>query len=109
MSHFMDIKQKQLSLQVETLIFSCLQTSFAIGSSGIACTTTHFDSATGFISIDVCPCGANRDLFDGRIAFAIACNQASLQKLIQLNAYLLSVLNKGYSKFAAPTALEQAS
>ncbi len=99
MNDFYNIKRAQLSLQIETLIFSCLQTSFAIGSSLIACTTTHFDSRTGLISISVFPHGANQELFDGRIHFIVGCDYDSRDKLIALNAYLIDVLNNGYSKF----------
>ena len=99
MNDFFDIKQKQLSLQIESLIFACLQCSFAIGSSLIACTTTHFDSRTGLIAISIIPHGANHDLFDGRISFVVTCDAQSLEKLSVLNTYLLDVLNNGYSKF----------
>ena len=99
MNDFFNIKQKQLSLQIESLIFACLQCSFAIGSSLIACTTTHFDSRTGLIAISVIPHGANHDLFDGRISFIVTCDPQSLEKLSALNTYLLDVLNNGYRKF----------
>lgn len=99
MNDFFSITKKQLSLQIEMLIFSCIQTSFSIGSSLIACTTTHFDSRTGMLAITVMPHGANPDLFDGRISLIVTCDTDSREKLIAVNSYLLAVLNNGYSKF----------
>ncbi|QEY12638.1 hypothetical protein [Cellvibrio sp. KY-YJ-3] len=99
MNDFFSITKKQLSLQIEMLIFSCIQTSFSIGSSLIACTTTHFDSRTGMLAITVMPHGANPDLFDGRISLIVTCDTDSRDKLIAVNSYLLAVLNNGYSKF----------
>ncbi|EIK44692.1 hypothetical protein O59_002415 [Cellvibrio sp. BR] len=99
MNDFFSITKKQLSLQIEMLIFSCIQTSFSIGSSLIACTTTHFDSRTGMLAITVMPHGANPDLFDGRISLIVTCDTDSRDKLIAVNSYLLDVLNNGYSKF----------
>lgn len=99
MNDFFSITKKQLSLQIEMLIFSCIQTSFSIGSSLIACTTTHFDSRTGMLAITVMPHGANPDLFDGRISLIVTCDTDSREKLIAVNSYLLDVLNNGYSKF----------
>jgi hypothetical protein len=99
MNDFFSITKKQLSLQIEMLIFSCIQTSFSIGSSLIACTTTHFDSRTGMLAITVMPHGANPDLFDGRISLIVTCDTDSRDKLIAVNRYLLDVLNNGYSKF----------
>jgi hypothetical protein len=109
MNDFYNIKKAQLSLQIETLIFSCLQTSFAIGSSLIACTTTHFDSRSGLISISVFPHGANHELFDGRIHFIVGCDYDSRDKLVALNAYLIDVLNNGYSKFTGLPELRRVS
>lgn len=99
MNDFYSITKKQLSLQIEMLIFSCIQTSFSIGSSLIACTTTHFDSRTGMLAITVMPHGANPDLFDGRISLIVTCDTDSREKLIAVNSHLLDVLNNGYSKF----------
>lgn len=99
MNDFFSIAKKQLSLQIEMLIFSCIQTSFSIGSSLIACTTTHFDSRTGMLAITVMPHGANPDLFDSRITLIITCDAESRDQLKVLNSYLLTVLNSGYSKF----------
>lgn len=99
MNDFFSIAKKQLSLQIEMLIFSCIQTSFSIGSSLIASTTTHFDSRTGMLAITVMPHGANPDLFDGRITLIVACDAESRDQLKVLNSYLLAVLNNGYSKF----------
>lgn len=99
MNDFFSIAKKQLSLQIEMLIFSSIQTSFSIGSSLIACTTTHFDSRTGMLAITVMPHGANPDLFDGRITLLVTCEPDSRDQLVILNSYLLSVLNNGYSKF----------
>ena len=99
MNDFFNISKKQLSLQIEMLIFSCIQTSFSIGSSFIACTTTHFDSRTGMLAITVMPFGADHEIFDGRISLIVTCDSDSREKLIAVNSYLLSVFNNGYSKF----------
>lgn len=99
MNDFFSITKKQLSLQIEILIFSCIQTSFSIGSALIAFTTTHFDSRTGLLAITVMPHGANPDLFDARISLIVTCDIDSREKLISVNSYLLAVLNNGYSKF----------
>ncbi len=99
MNDFFSIAKKELSFQIEMLIFSCIQTSFSIGSSLIACTTTHFDSRTGLLAITVVPHGANPDLFDGRISLLVICDTDSRDKLACLNSYLLDVLKNGYSKF----------
>ncbi len=99
MNDFFNITQKELSFQIEILIFSCIQTSFSIGSSLIACTTTHFDSRTGMLAVTVMPHGANPELFDGRIALIVTCDAESRDQLKVLNSYLLAVLNSGYSKF----------
>jgi hypothetical protein len=99
MNDFYSIAKKELSFQIEMLIFSCIQTSFSIGSSLIACTTTHFDSRTGMLAITVMPHGANPDLFDGRISMIVTCDTDSREKLIAIDSHLLHVLNNGYSKF----------
>lgn len=99
MNDYFSIAKKQLSLQIEMLIFSCIQTGFSIGSSLIACTTTHFDSRTGMLAIAVMPHGANPELFDGRISLIVTCDTDSRDKLICINSYLLDVLNNGYSRF----------
>lgn len=109
MNDFFSITKKQLSLQIEMLIFSCIQTSFSIGSSLIACTTTHFDSRTGMLAITVMPHGANPDLFDGRISLIVTCDTDSRDKLIAVNSYLLAVLNNGYSKFTDFTEIRKVS
>jgi hypothetical protein len=99
MNDYYSISKRQLSLQIETLIFACLQASFSIGSSCVACTITHFDSRTGLLSVHVYPYGANQHLFNGRIELLITCDQDSRDKLATLNTYLLDVLNNGYSRF----------
>lgn len=99
MNDYYSISKPQLSLQIETLIFSCLQVCFCIGSQCIASTTLHFDSRSGFISLDVYPIGADRDLFDCRVAFVVDCNFDSRDKLTALHNYLNSVMQNGYSRF----------
>jgi len=109
MNVYYDLKKRELSLQIEMLISFCLQTSFSIGSSCVACTATYFDSRSGFISIDVYPHGANHELFDGRIAFNVTCDEGSKEKLCILYAYLIDVLNNGYSKFCGFNQIKKAS
>lgn len=109
MNDFYSLKKRELSLQIEMLISFCLQTSFSIGSSCVASTSTYFDSRAGFISIDVYPHGANHELFDGRIAFNVTCDEDSKEKLCILYAYLIDVLNNGYSKFGGFSPVQKAS
>lgn len=108
MNDHYNLSKPQLSLQIETLIISCLQTSFIIGSSCIACTTTHFDSRSGLLSVHVYPYGANQHKLEGRVSFTVQCDYESRDKLVALNAWLLSVLNNGYTKFSGFTALQKA-
>lgn len=109
MNDYYNLSKPQLSLQIETLIFSCLSVCFCIGSQCIASTALRFDSRSGFISIDLYPIGSNRDLFDGRIAFVVNCDFESRDKLNDLHNYLTGVLENGFYKFAGFTPVKKAS
>ena len=45
----------------------------------------------------------------GRIAFNVTCDEDSKEKLCVLYAYLIDVLNNGYSKFGGFAAVKKAS
>lgn len=108
MNNYYNLSKPQLSLQIETLIFSCLSVCFCIGSQCIASTALYFDSRSRFISIDIYQHGANRELFDGRISFVVSCDFDSRDKLNDLHNYLTGVLENGYYRFGGFSPMEAA-
>lgn len=108
MNDYYNLSKPQLSLQIETLIFSCLSVCFCIGSQCIASTALSFDSRSGFISIGLYQHDVNRKCFEGRISFVVSCDFESRDKLNDLHSYLTGVLENGYSRFGGFSPMEAA-
>lgn len=95
-----------LTTRIYALLSEIVGTALILGLSGEVHTTVHYDTRSGFLSLNVYPLGSNPDQHRNRVTVLITEDQDTDHKLRTLDAYLRNVLRYGYLPFCgfAPLA-----